>query len=743
MSQIFRFFLVVEGVDTGFPNYSDAIIHFADEDPSSLQLANSFISSPLFSVKQDGVSARPELEDGTLITFLMVPKIFPILEELVSSLQLDNEIWFSLGLANVVIIERPAKREVSKQIIEKLKQEANITASETWRIKDNKILKHKFPYSQLDHHTSVADQISITVSDKLPLHLKFTVSEFILSANKFLSASKKFTPRYYEKHCKTVDASLALINDLSFLYGDLDFVPENFHLKSIYDSYNEKSDDVLRDNTFLKIREELINDYNGRLIQFNSALSYVYSQTYSGTFPLFDHFGIIQRHSLLGVGSAISSLTELLVQLESAFYFLPFESIDDCLYGSSMLSDLNILNSFMSLSGHDVEIWKKDSVRNSVLKESNPLRTLKSLPSDFFIRLAFFSGRLGFREYDFSATAALQVLVEANSLQWNVINYTHEIIHNHVRLILNNLLLPLHNSKNGDYEKWLEQYLQKLADVFQSINKRGLPSNTTYKDFFIFVLFRYCVNHSYYGSLSYPSNQKEINELKTDTSRKKKYNLPSAPQLKEIILNHYKDITEIFVHVIDYSYIYSRQVEVYLQSIWASWSTVTTVATDLRQYILRTLIITALNETGTLPERFNKARKKFLLVLDKIADQNQNAYLFKRIREALEDDKDEDLKTRFYNCIVVGDMVYNFFVGELELYLDNSDKNRLPKGDYSKSGVLYDIERNSFQGNEIKSKVRFALDQLIRETNDSTRLFGDSKKERTSAWLLISLSSSS
>jgi hypothetical protein len=742
VSNIYKFFLVIEGKDTAYPNYSDAIIRFTTEDPCNLNINNLLVCSPLFTANEEGVTEIPEISNGTMITFIMMPRIFPDMNNLVREYSITNELWFTLGLANLIIIEKSSESGLAEKIIGYLKNQTNIIASETWVIDNNKIGHHTLPFSETDHKKIQVEQIDLDVSEKLPLHIKFAVSEFKLSANKFLTASKKFTPYYYKRHSNTIIASTQLVHDLSFLHGDYNFEPDD-SLLSEMGAKNKSEAEILLSEAKLNFRkEELINDRNGRLIQFNSSLSYVYSQAYSGIFPLFDHIGIIQRHSLLGVGTAIASLTELLGQVEGGLFFLPFEEISNTSYATSNIYSEDFFSCFQETYFHSPLIWQKDALRIKLIKDSDPQKNSRTLPDDFFNRLSFFSGRLGFREYDLSATAAVQVLAESNSLQWNVINYTHEIIHNHVRIILNQLIVPATSLRTEKYDEWLKANLIKLELVFKSIIKRRTPTDLSYQDYFTLILIKYCINSQYYGSLSRVSNQVLLEELRADSSKKAKYKLPTPLELNELVIHLYKDITEIFVHVLDYCYIYTRNIETYLQSIWSSWSTVITVSNDLKQYILRTLVVIGLTENGDIEYRFTKSKQVFVRLLEKIASHNGNAYLFSRIKDIISNHNDVDLKDRFCNCIIVADMAYNYFVGELETYFDNHDNNRLGKfSDEAGNNFVYNIERNTFQGDKINSKVRFLLDQLIRETVDSTSNYDDDYKERTSAWLLLSLSS--
>lgn len=734
----FRLFLAVEGKNNGYPNYEDAKVHFLDSDPSSKEFENQFACSPLFSVNPEGVNSLPLITDGTVITFIMVPNVFPTFSELLSEISFSNELWFTIGIANLIVIEKDNESSLSKQIIEYLKQKQNITAYEIWTINEQKISNQIRPVTLIENF--VPHKYSqIRLSEKLPLHISFAVSEFIISINKFLSASKKFTPFYYEKHVKTINASTDLVNDLSFLYGDTTFTPSSFIIDSFAGWQLTSLQDILNKEELNEKREELINDRHGRLVQFNSVMSYVYSQAYSGTFPIFDHIGIIRRHSLLGIGSAVSALFELISHIEEGLFNLPFENLDSTAYKTSNITNIDFFSSFFAPSNHKVENWKTDSIRNNIITNSNPSRNRVPLPEDFFCRLAFYSGRLGFREYDLAATAAIQVLVESHSLQWNIINYTHEIIHNHVRIILNQILVPPKSVRQETYSAWINRNIQLIEKVFNQCSNWNLPESISYIDYFQLTLLMFCINSRYHGSLTLESNEKEIIKLHAEA---KSYYLPNAEALNLIILELYKDITEIFVHVIDFSYIYARNIDTYVQSIWASWSTVTSVSIDLKQYILRTLLVISTTLDGENENRFLRSKQQFLNLLSTIANQNNNSYLFKKIQGILNDSND-DLWYRFNNCLIISDLASVFFVGTLQQFLDNQDENRLGNDYVDENGhkLIYNLEPNSFQAKNIKSKVSFLLDQLIRKTYNLEKEIDHDENERNSAWLLLSLSS--
>jgi hypothetical protein len=261
-------------------------------------------------------------------------------------------------------------------------------------------------------------------------------------------------------------------------------------------------------------------------------------------------------------------------------------------------------------------------------------------------------------------------------------------------------------------------------------------------DYFVLILINFSCNSRYHGSLTKESNFKKIQEIEA-SSEPLTYKLPQPKDLRVLILEVYKDISEIFVHTIDYSYIYKSNINTYVVSIWVSWSTVMSVNYDLKQYILRTLLVISLSHDGKSSIRYDLCKQKFLDLLDIIAQQVDNSRICGRIRDILVNDADKDLRIRFYNCLLISDLAHLFFIGKVEDALDNGDTNTLDEGivDEEGSPIFYDIETNTFEGNKITSKVRFLLDQLIRSTYNSEKNIDDQLLEKTSAWLLLSLSS--
>lgn len=737
MANFYRFFLVFEGKKNSYPNFSNSCIHLTDCDPATLGLDNPFVFSPLFSFPKDGVESLPKVEGKTKISFIMIPSIYPSFIEIEKQFTFTNEVWFTMGLANLVVIEEDTG-SLANNIIEFLKKTGNVSAYETLYFDDCTLSNHQSEHQLINPASFPYEKIKIELSEELPLYLQFSVSEYIISIQKFLSASYKFTPQYYKLHNATIKRTLDMIDDISFLSGDYRFEPTTSVLRQLDAPSKQEAIEKLNSNNCNVLKDALINERHGMIVQFNSSMSYIYSQAYSGTFPILDHYGIIRRHSLLGIGTAINALFELIIQLEEALYSSPFENLKLTAYENAKVPDAKWYDCFIEPSYFQISNWENNPVKNSIVASGREI----DKNDEFYYRLAFFSGRLGFREYEFSATAAIQVLVESHKLRWNVINYTHEIIHNHVRNILIYLIPPKSVRENIAFTDWITHQTDLVKRI---IDDKDSGLSTNYREYFILILIKFVINSNFYGSLTMPSDLDAHAALVNDPQKKITLILHTAANLKSDIQHLYKDITEIFVHILDFVYIYNRKTESYLLSIWLSWSTIPAVSSDIRQYILRSLLIISTKfEDGILCDRFEQATAELTKCMLKIHSEKLNPALSERVNAILKDEAVmKDLQLRFYNCIIVSDMVNQFFVTDLEKKLDNDDGNRLSRDSRDENGSLisYAIPTDSFEGKEIKSKVRFLLDQLEREISQVNKPVSQAQTERTSAWLLLSLSS--
>ena len=84
-------------------------------------------------------------------------------------------------------------------------------------------------------------------------------------------------------------------------------------------------------------------------------------------------------------------------------------------------------------------------------------------------------------------------------------------------------------------------------------------------------------------------------------------------------------------------------------------------------------MIIGLGKKGTSKERFEQAKITFLSFLPEL-NKRKETFIFDQIKNFLEEAENDDFFYRFSNCIIVGDIVYKFFVGNIEGLLENGDE---------------------------------------------------------------------
>ncbi|WP_436515933.1 hypothetical protein [Ekhidna sp. To15] len=772
-NKIHKLFLVVDGKEDSYPSYDTASLSISINDPIKFDGHQFGIFSPIFTPFKNGVDMIETILNKR-VAFYYVSNLHPILKVIISEFGLEgsNQIYYSLGLANIIVID-DHQNTLIDDINSLIKNESkdNFFAYEEWITDENGKIEQKEAKVFASFEPK---SIDIDVSEYLSTDINFVISEFTISANKILAGSKRFSPHYFEFFKRIFGVVKLLIDDLKFLFSDPKATPSDDLLERFQNQFEierslsfEETLNIIRSNlpsvTVDQINS-IKNEKLGRLIQFSSSISYVYNQSFCGAVPILDHVGIIRRHSLLGLGHAMNGLKELLLQMEIAFANIPFEEVDlkkenrtNTIWGGVKLyNDIpfsldSLINSFFP-EMHSQIVWEKEAEKSNTFQTlSNSRDHLEKNDTGFFMRMPFFSGRLGFREYELSVACALQTLVSSSSLKWHIINYTHEIIHGHVRVILNKLIRP--REIDISYEKWIEKNIDGVYEInrklisARAIQKSDLDKliDTNY-DFFVYIIFNYCIKAKALGSLSKSWDLVKNKSYKADTRLGRPLHAPSPSEFEEDWKDHhYRDISEMFVHVLDYKYVYCEQLNDYLVAIWTSWSTMPIVQAKTKHYVLRTLLIIALKEKKANPSiRFESS----LLSLSTLVSKSENIEDFalpkEFIQSVINQDKDsrdmKDLEERFKNCIVVVDMFYQFFSVDFQEFIKNGDtkfnRDRIFK-DTDGNENYYSIEFLGLAESEVHSKVGFVFDLLTRLIRGKESI----DEEYESAWIFSILGS--
>jgi hypothetical protein len=517
--------------------------------------------------------------------------------------RLKNQIYFSCGACAILLFSEDA--EVVKDL--ELVKLPEPKAQELWIVKDGLIESATFEPDKSEPPALAP----LKDYSALPLALRTIVDEFLVSIH--LIASK--THREEAERIRLIDGLVkridGFIGELLYLYK-----PEGEPPKQFWAANADISQPLVRDLYIQQIVD--------RLIQINSALSYVSTQMHSGSIPILERRSLIRRSSLLGIGSAVRTLDRIVAFIESAFRKVNFESIIRTqLHGAKPLPGTD------DLTFPDRKQWLSSNIGK--FENGMPL----SPPTQ---KLAYFSSRYGFRESEFAITAALNSLWNGLSLEWSVMTITHEMLHSHVRLLLSFLFLGSDISEEDNYRSFYERFYAKVIE-----NKRD--ENYSLLDSIRELIFGYCLRSQTAGSISVIKPFVPAYKLKAPKDYSAFY-----PLLRD----EYRNINEILVHVLDLHYFYGGRVTKYIPLIWCSWSAVPNVRADLRQYILRSLLTLASKTNASESnaselKRFEFAVEDFKSILAENEGLLSRFPLLDKVRNIL---SDKDLKRKYYNPFV-------------------------------------------------------------------------------------------
>ncbi len=622
--------------------------------------------SPIFPVKHE--SNCEKIGKKYKIIFFCFDESFSVLGRVLSKCneELSKSIYCSLGIASIILIIND-----DAFIDEFLSlSEAEPKCMETWVI-NNSIFEN--PSYKFFYYQEIPDNnIAIAPYGNLPVVEKAMIDEFVANISLILPRVSIYMPQEVDNFIIFINLVNELIKEIVYLNQMDGQVPETLMIYSY--------DDLKNNQTLVeKLKHQAID----KIIQINSSLSYFSIQVSSGGIPILERRSLIRRYSLLGIGTAIMALTKIARSIENAFYTYPVEDIIFRYFSTA--KPLPPVNSLY----FDASIWEQ------ALSVNTFERYCKNTECTKIPKLTFFSYRLGFRETEFSVSVAIQSLTGGSGLEWSLLTLTHEILHGQVRKVLAYLMLGDKKMKPSVKEK---EYYQRFIDI--EINNK--LENVTLIDSIRNILFYYC-NLSYaYGSLTRKIFNHE--ELMGDIP----FNILNVEDFWPVLREENRNISEIFVHILDYYYFYDGRLRIYIPLIWKSWNAVPHVYADLRQYVLRSLLIIAAKENVGQPYiRFKKCVDRFIELLSCF-----NMPLNKEIFCMLEENH-FDLWSAFKASLILVDLVKNVFVskGILSILYDDSRIHRVDAIDKIEDTFEYRLS-DGFFDEAIKKPAAYILDQM-------------------------------
>jgi len=633
----------------------------------------SFRISPIFPL--NGKDSQIDISN-TNIFFYSYPNSFRVLGRLenLGSKSLIDSIFFSIGLASVILISN------QKKIVDEFLKIVNEdpVGFEKWETKNSLIKSIKYDIKKAK--PIEVDDFRIVDYSILPLTERALIDEFHVSIKLLGVKLASHMPSEISKIKKLIAQINTLIQTLIYLSNPKGKTP---------DFLSEFSASELKDDRWNSVTRSQILD---RIIQVNSALSYVSTQAFSGAIPILERRSLVRRHSLLGIGSAILALNNIARFIENCFLLVPINSVV-----AKLMAQYPPLKGLDSLPTYDSSEWNKSSIG---------LISANVNSDEIFFKLPYFNGRLGFRETEFSIAAAIQSITSGASLEWSLMTLTHEMLHGHVRKIITSIFYGTDVlNKNGQRDIFYERFIKK---------KNKKLDDEKLVDSIRAVIFTYCCFTVEFGSITVQTEHKGT-----------QFTMPvlDKEKLWHILEHENRNISELFVHVLDLHYFYGSKCSIYVPLIWCSWAAIPYTNSDLRHYVLRSLLTIASTVDGKNQKRFNEAVLMLKNLLIKFKDGKLNYQIIKDVIEILNDS--ETLRTDYFPAfkasMIIVDLVKNvFFSSEIRaaIFQDSSVSwdNSTDEEETLEISFAY-LLKKGFSDDVITSPIAYLLDKMVTSLN--------------------------
>lgn len=677
-------------------------ISISPPDGASLRGADRpYRSSPIYSV-----TATPELPaDGSDFAVGLFEFRYPaqsIARITARAPELAKHLWFSLGNCCCIVMAPDAA------IVREIKTVAGdeSLASEIWTVSGGRIVStviDNYLLSDIDPKKYV-----VHGAEKLDVELRALIEEFSATVDAAVSSGRIHAPFELGTYGELVKVVQSIVADLVYLRDPAGRpLPPGL---SASDPATLEADNGRRNS----LRNQRID----QLVQLNSTLSYVTSQAVFGAVPVLASASVVRRYSLLGIGSAHRALVMVARSIEMALQVNSVERVVREAFPNGAA-----LPCFEHPVAWDPTEWNATCGVDRYFSTSE--YKSKSLP-----KLPYFSGRLGFRETQFSISSAMQVLFAGDGREWSLGTMTHEMMHAHVR----NIFGAIFQRRPTETEAQMyERIYAKFAEHMRgTLGKKTLSTIDCVRH----VILSYCCLAERMGSLTRLPERKALPEGAT-VIRDELVLLP-LPYLKSQLEHEFRNLNELFVLVLDFHYFYKSELPLYLQAVWQSWAAVPGVLRDIRQYALRSLLSAAslADSVGDLNQRFRSAVAEVQDALRPVASEGPDVGLIKRVL----DEFDTPAKTNTYMrpfvaCLRVVDLAKHVFYSA-------KIRGTLFRGDIITDGTLATEDESLAPGVFADLPLPTPLPLIGERVAASLSSVSGPELEYASAWLLLCCSSS-
>lgn len=631
--------------------------------PSNENQICSHYQSPIYKIDSENDSSSLDSFTDGCILFLYVQSLFVsygVLKKLFDSPSVS--FWVSNGLANLVLISEYV--DEIESIKESLKGNNVINAYELWQINSGKIAASSYEiFGELKQY-----EVDIDLN-MFSGELLFIAREFASGITNIINKCSLFSPQFTDHYLKIRDKGIKLLKE--------GFKVEN-KIKENHSIYEES----------------LFTSYISDLVEINSVISYSLTQGFAGTPPILENPAVIQSYSLLGIGTNYQGYFALYAHVHSKFKEFNIPSILTGKYSTDSGYALGKVPKGM-LSKQEKGV---DSVDNS---------------SE---HLLYFSGRLGFRESKNAISASLFCISLGATNRWNLLTFSHEYMHAHVRELLSIVLGKPEGNTNGTYEEIGDEKFSAIGEKHKKyLKNNNLLGEFSTLDCLAFSIIRFYQFMDYFEECNHLSkNGKPL--IRTEFIEQ----AMTASELRDLIQRNWKLLNELIVHVLDYQYFYDGSDKIYIPVLWESWSTVPQVRGNLGLYLFRTLA-SLVSSTSSVKikdsekakiksdeQRFENAFKDLQNKLEEIKVNGKGTLL---IEEALEYMGVDENKVELASQITVS----RGLIDDIMSIIHHPSIHASVIHDPKITNDGYPFEKLSFSGVKVTSPVAFLQSQVSNE----------------------------
>jgi hypothetical protein len=420
---------------------------------------------------------------------------------------------------------------------------------------------------------------------------------------------------------------------------------------------------------------QLRHDSTALLVELNAGVTMLYSQLLTGGTPLVRESYPVAEYSLLGIGTASRALMGLYRHLNGVFGSSNYLARIEAAYETG-----EAFPAWVSRLNLDYGVWEASSLRLANLPAA------ADAPENHREHILYFSSRYGFHETLNTMSASWQCVHASATRAWNLLTLSHEFVHAHIREIV---------------DVTLERFTYAELASIMNDDDPGSPWESLATAFMSSMLFADRVRR----------------DLPQISAANPSYRSPGWKRTADASVAEYliegrsrRVLQELIVHSLDLLYVYDGRADLYLASIWGSWSYVQSILKRLHHYCLRSLVALAAADAEHTDEQtaYASAESRLKEVFERLADEPHGDVARRALQYMTTDPGKYRLQAEFQQAYYVARLTRT-------MLFDNTISHglRLDETTEVVDGVArYTFEPGQYPSEAVQSPTEFLLDRF-------------------------------